>query len=46
MEAAEVRRLDPKYTIDGTQMRMALYKRPEDSEHLRDGLRKAGLPER
>jgi adenylate cyclase len=44
--AAEVLRLDPKYTIDGTQRRLALYKRPEDTEHLFDGLRKAGLPER
>jgi adenylate cyclase len=45
-EAAEVLRLDPKYTIDGTQRRLALFKRPEDTEHLLDGLRKAGLPER
>jgi adenylate cyclase len=45
-EAAEALRLDPKYTIDGTQRRLALYKRPEDAEHLFDGLRKAGLPER
>jgi adenylate cyclase len=45
-EAAEVLRIDPKYTIDGTQRRRALYKRPEDAEHLFDGLRKAGLPER
>jgi adenylate cyclase len=45
-EAAEVLRIDPKYTIDGTQRRLALYKRPEDAEHLFDGLRKAGLPER
>jgi adenylate cyclase len=45
-EAAEVLRIDPKYTIDGTQRRLALNKRPEDTEHLLDGLRKAGLPER
>jgi adenylate cyclase len=45
-EAAEVLRIDPKYTIDGTQRRLALYKRPGDAEHLFDGLRKAGLPER
>jgi adenylate cyclase len=44
-EAAEVLRIDPKYTIDGTQRRLAKYKRPEDAEHLFDGLRKAGLPE-
>ena len=45
-EAAEVLRLDPKYTIDGTQRRLFLHKRPEDAEHFFDGLRKAGLPER
>jgi adenylate cyclase len=45
-EAAEVLRIDPKYTIDGTHRRLALFKRPEDAEHLFDGLRKAGLPER
>jgi adenylate cyclase len=45
-EAAELLQLDPKYTIDGTQRRLALNKRPEDTEHLLDGLRKAGLPER
>jgi adenylate cyclase len=44
-EAAEVLRIDPKYTIDGTQRRLARFKRPEDAEHLFDGLRKAGLPE-
>ena len=45
-EAAEVLQIDPKYTIDGTQRRLALFKRPEDVEHFLDGLRKAGLPER
>jgi adenylate cyclase len=45
-EAAEALRIDPKFTIDGTQRRLALFKRPEDAEHLLDGLRKAGLPER
>jgi adenylate cyclase len=45
-EAAEVLRIDPNYTIDGTQRRIAPFKRPEDAEHLFDGLRKAGLPER
>jgi adenylate cyclase len=45
-EAAEVLRLDPKYTIDGTERRHVLNKRPEDTEHLLDGLRKAGLPQR
>jgi adenylate cyclase len=46
VEAAELLRIDPRYTIDGTQRRLALFKRPEDTEHLLDGLRKAGLPER
>ena len=45
-EAAEVLRIDPKYTIDGTQRRLALFTRPEEAEHMFDGLRKAGLPER
>ena len=45
-EVAEVLRIDPKFTIDATQRRLSLYKRPEDAEHFFDGLRKAGLPER
>jgi adenylate cyclase len=45
-EAAETLRIDPKYTIDGTQRQLALFKRTEDVEHLLDGLRKAGLPEK
>ena len=45
-EAAEVLRIDRNYTIDGTQRRVSLFKRPEDAEHLFDALRKAGLPER
>jgi adenylate cyclase len=45
-EAAEVLRLDPKYTIHGTQKRLSPFKSPQDAEHLFDGLRKAGLPER
>jgi adenylate cyclase len=45
-EAAEVLRIDPKYTIEGTQARLTPFKRPEDAEHFFDGLRKAGLPER
>jgi len=45
-EAAEVLRIEPKYTIEGTQARLTPFKRPEDAEHLFDGLRKAGLPER
>ncbi len=45
-EAAEVLRLDPKFTIDGTQRQFSRFKRPEDAEHFFDGLRKAGLPVR
>jgi len=45
-EAAEVLRIDPKYTIDDHRRRAARFKRPEDAEHLFDGLRKANLPER
>jgi adenylate cyclase len=45
-EAAEVLRIDPKWTIDGTQALVTPFKRPEDAEHFFDGLRKAGLPER
>jgi adenylate cyclase len=45
-EAAEVLRIDPKFTIDGTARRLTLNKRPEYTEHLFHGLRKAGLPER
>jgi adenylate cyclase len=44
-EAAEVLRLNPKYTIGGTQKQVSNFKRAEDMEHLVDGLRKAGLPE-
>jgi adenylate cyclase len=45
-EAAEVLRIDPKFTIDGTQRRLVLFERPQDGEHLFDGLRNAGLPEK
>ena len=45
-EAAEVLRIDPKWTIDGTQALVTPFKRPEDAEHFFDGLRKAGLPAR
>jgi adenylate cyclase len=43
-EVAEVLRVNPKYTI-GTQKHVSILKRAEDSDHLVDGLRKAGLPE-
>lgn len=42
-EAAAVLRIDPSYTITGTPPVTAL-KRPEDIEHISEGLRKAGLP--
>ena len=47
MEAAEVLRIEPKYTIDGTARRRAevFITSPVDAEHYFDGLRKAGLPE-
>ena len=44
-EMAEILRIDPTYTINGTQRQLALFKRVEDVEHFLDGLRKAGLPE-
>lgn len=44
-EAAEVLRLNPKYSINGTQQQILFFKRAEDIEHIVDGLRKAGLPE-
>jgi adenylate cyclase len=43
-EAAEALRVNPQYTI-GTQKQVSILKRSEDSDHLVDGLRKAGLPE-
>jgi adenylate cyclase len=45
-EANEVLRINPKYTIEGTQKRVCLFKFAKDAEHLHAGLRKAGLPER
>jgi adenylate cyclase len=44
-EAAEVMRINPAYTIGGTQRRVSTFKRAADMDHLADGLRKAGLPE-
>jgi adenylate cyclase len=43
-EAAEVLRLNPRYTISGTQKRVSNFKHAEDTDHLVEGLRKAGLP--
>jgi adenylate cyclase len=45
-EAAEVLRISPTWTIEGTATQLNPFKRPEDTEHHFDGLRKAGLPER
>jgi adenylate cyclase len=45
-EVDEVLRVNPNYTIEGTQRQLSMFKRPEDAEHFFDGLRKAGLPER
>jgi len=44
-EVAEVPRINPKYTIGGTQTRVFILKRADDIEHTVIGLRKAGLPE-
>ncbi len=45
-EAAEVIRVLPNYTIEGTQTQLSVFKNAQDTEHFFDGLRKAGLPER
>jgi adenylate cyclase len=44
-EAAEVLRINPNYTISGTQKRVSILRRTDDLEHLVEGLRKAGLPD-
>jgi adenylate cyclase len=43
--AAEVLRIEPKWTNLGTGAAIHIFRRPEDPEHLWDGLRKAGLPD-
>lgn len=45
-QVAEVLRIQPSYTIEGTQTRLIPFKNPHDSEHYLSDLRKAGLPER
>jgi adenylate cyclase len=45
-EAAEVMRIQPTYTINGSQTRLAVFKKAQDAAHFFDGLRKAGLPEK
>jgi adenylate cyclase len=44
-EAAEILRIDPSWSMQRTVTRVYPFRRPDDAEHLRDGLRKAGLPE-
>jgi adenylate cyclase len=44
VEAAEVMRIEPGFTIEKWKC-TAVYKNPNDAEHLFDGLRKAGLPD-
>ena len=45
MHAAEVLRIEPRYTIRGMDRMLSALKSVADAEHLIDGLRKAGLPE-
>jgi adenylate cyclase len=45
VEAAEALRIDPTWTIKGTNERLFPFKCPEHREHLFEGLRKAGLPD-
>lgn len=44
-EAAEVLRINPRWTIDHFEP-LGPFKKPEDAFHFFDGMRKAGLPER
>jgi len=44
-EATEILRIQPSYTISGTQRAINDFKRPQDAEHFFGSLRKAGLPE-
>ena len=44
-EAAEVLRIEPAWSNGGVGARIYVFRRIEDAEHLRDGLRKAGLPD-
>lgn len=46
IEAAEVLRINPTWTVQGTGRRVNVFKYAQDAEHLFDGLRKAGLPEK
>jgi adenylate cyclase len=44
-EAIEVLRINPMYTIDGTQRRVSVFRLSEDADHLHEGLCEAGLPQ-
>jgi len=44
-EVAEALRIQPDYTIERAQEPFTIFN-PKDTEHLCQGLRKAGLPER
>jgi adenylate cyclase len=44
-EAAEVLRIEPTWSNKGVGRRIYVFRRPEDAEHLLDGLRMAGLPD-
>ena len=44
-EAEAVMQIQPDYGINAMGKHFAPFKRPDDAEHLFDGLRKAGLPE-
>jgi adenylate cyclase len=44
-EAAEVLRLDPRFTINGSARLMLTYRYEHDAEAVFDALRRAGLPE-
>lgn len=44
-EAAEVLRIEPGWTNRRTGTQLQVFKRPEDANHLFDGLVKAGLPD-
>jgi adenylate cyclase len=44
--AKQVLRIEPTYTIEGTQRKLSVFKQPGDVEHFFDGLRKAGLPQK
>ena len=44
-EAAAVLQIEPNYTIRGMWKYFSPFKRSVDTEHLYEGLRKAGLPD-